>query len=70
MDVVESLTKSFENFNLKEISVRGFMRNECNLSFKRVTLHPEERISEDKLQQQLIWTISPTVFLLTKVALM
>lgn len=42
VDVVESLTKAFENFSLKETSVCKFMKNECGLSFKRVTLHPEE----------------------------
>ncbi|CEG73278.1 hypothetical protein RMATCC62417_08689 [Rhizopus microsporus] len=55
VDVIESLTKSFENFNLKETSARNFIRNECNLSFKRATLHPEERNSDDKLQQQFEW---------------
>lgn len=52
VDVIESLTSSFENFTLKETSVRNFMKNECNLSFKRATLHPEERNSEDKIQQR------------------
>ncbi|KAG0758276.1 hypothetical protein G6F57_008732 [Rhizopus arrhizus] len=55
VDVIESLTKLFENFNLKETSVRNFIRNECNLSFKRATLHPEERNSDDKLQQRFEW---------------
>ena len=55
VDVIKSLTKSFENCNLKETSVRNFIRNECGLSFKRATLHPEERNSDDKLQQRFEW---------------
>ncbi|CAO3663721.1 hypothetical protein G6F70_002427 [Rhizopus microsporus] len=55
VDVIEGLTKSFENFNSKETSVRNFIRNERNLSFKRATLHPEERNSDDKLQQRFEW---------------
>ncbi|KAI8641033.1 hypothetical protein BD408DRAFT_368861, partial [Parasitella parasitica] len=55
VDIVESLTKSFENFSLKETSVRNFMKTECNLSFKRATLHSSERNFEDKLRQRLEW---------------
>lgn len=42
IDIVESLTKSFENLSLKETSVRNFMKTECNLPFKRVTLRSSE----------------------------
>ncbi|GAA5813963.1 hypothetical protein MFLAVUS_007453 [Mucor flavus] len=42
IDTVESLTKSFENFSLKETSVRNFMKTECNLSFKRAILRSSE----------------------------
>ncbi|KAI8990356.1 hypothetical protein BDB01DRAFT_833370 [Pilobolus umbonatus] len=45
VDIVESLTKSFENFSLKETSVRTFMKTECKL----------ERNSEDKLRQRFGW---------------
>ncbi|KAG1499318.1 hypothetical protein G6F47_010792 [Rhizopus delemar] len=55
VDIVESLTKSFENFSLKETSVRNFMKTECNLSFKRATLRSSERNSEDKLRQRFEW---------------
>lgn len=33
VDVIESLTKSFENFNLKETSVHNFIRNELQFVF-------------------------------------
>ncbi|KAG1489538.1 hypothetical protein G6F49_012200 [Rhizopus delemar] len=55
VDIVESLTKSFENFSLKETSVRNFMKTECNLSLKRATLRSSERDSEDKLRQRFEW---------------
>lgn len=55
VDIVESLTKTFENFSLKETSVRNFMKTECNLSFKRATLRSGERNSEDKLRQRFEW---------------
>ncbi|KAG1154276.1 hypothetical protein G6F37_009600 [Rhizopus arrhizus] len=55
VDIVESLTKSFENFSLKETSVRNFMKTECNLSFKRAILRSSEQNSEDKLRQCFEW---------------
>ncbi|KAG0906821.1 hypothetical protein G6F57_010311 [Rhizopus arrhizus] len=55
VDIVDSLTKSFENFSLKETSARNFMKTECNLSFKRATLRSSERNSEDKLRQRFEW---------------
>ena len=33
VDVIESLTKSFEHFNLKETSVHNFIRNELQFVF-------------------------------------
>lgn len=67
IDIVESLTKSFENFSLKETSVRNFMKTECNLSFKRATLRSSERNSEDKLRQRCErverWTLTDMDYL-------
>ncbi|OAD75185.1 hypothetical protein PHYBLDRAFT_167503 [Phycomyces blakesleeanus NRRL 1555(-)] len=54
-DVVVSLERSFANFSLKETSVRNFMTNECNLSFKRATLQTKERNSGKTLQKRFEW---------------
>lgn len=52
IDIAKSLTKSFENFSLKETSARNFIKPERNLLFKRATLRSSERNSVDKLQQR------------------
>ncbi|KAI9272358.1 hypothetical protein EDC94DRAFT_498937, partial [Helicostylum pulchrum] len=44
-----------KDFNLQKTSVRNFMKNECNLSFKRVTLHSSERNSKERVQQRFEW---------------
>ncbi|KAI9252461.1 hypothetical protein BY458DRAFT_559261 [Sporodiniella umbellata] len=55
VDFVDSLTKSFENFSLKEISTRNFIKTECNFSLKRAALDPTEQKSEDKPRQCFEW---------------
>ncbi|KAI8098193.1 uncharacterized protein B0P05DRAFT_576595 [Gilbertella persicaria] len=51
-DAVESLTKAFEGFNLKKSSVGSFILNECNLTVKRVTRHPEGRNTPGRIEER------------------
>ncbi|KAI7904271.1 uncharacterized protein BX663DRAFT_417824, partial [Cokeromyces recurvatus] len=39
-DAVESLTTAFEGLDIKKSRVNEFMKDECNLSLKVVTLYP------------------------------
>ncbi|CEJ03624.1 hypothetical protein RMCBS344292_17603 [Rhizopus microsporus] len=54
-DAVDSLTEEFQNFNLKETSVGNFILYECNLTFKRATLHPVARNSAENLDKRYHW---------------
>ncbi|KAG1142322.1 hypothetical protein G6F37_005958 [Rhizopus arrhizus] len=54
-DAVASLTEKFENFTLKNSSVQVFLKNECNLSFKRITRHPVARNNDLKLANRKAW---------------
>jgi hypothetical protein len=45
-DTVVSLTSAFEGFALKESQVGTFIKNECKLTVKRITRHPEIRKAE------------------------
>lgn len=54
-DAVESLTEEFENFSLKETSVGNFILHECNLTFKRATLHPVARNSAENREKRYQW---------------
>ncbi|KAG1328514.1 hypothetical protein G6F62_008114 [Rhizopus arrhizus] len=54
-DAVASLTEKFENFTLKNSSVQVFLKNECNLSSKRITRHPVARNNELKLANRKAW---------------
>ncbi|KAG1350098.1 hypothetical protein G6F62_003375 [Rhizopus arrhizus] len=54
-DAVASLTEKFENFTLKNSSVQVFLKNECNLSFKRITRHPVARNNDFKLANRKAW---------------
>ncbi|KAG1441279.1 hypothetical protein G6F56_011556 [Rhizopus delemar] len=55
MNAVERLTEAFEGFSLKKTSVRNFILHECNLTVKRVTLHPEPRNSSTKIEERYNW---------------
>ncbi|CEP12586.1 hypothetical protein [Parasitella parasitica] len=54
-DAVDALTAAFEGFNLKESQVGTFIRNECNLTVKRITRHPKARDSPDTLLKRKVW---------------
>ncbi|KAL7313932.1 hypothetical protein PS15m_012363 [Mucor circinelloides] len=54
-DAVDALTAEFEGFNLKESQVGTFIRNECNLTVKRITRHPMARNSPDTLLKRKVW---------------
>ncbi|KAG2215958.1 hypothetical protein INT45_010102 [Circinella minor] len=54
-NAVDSLMESFQNFNLKTTSVRNFILHECNLTIKRVTLHPLSRNSSHNLEKRYDW---------------
>ncbi|KAI9267290.1 hypothetical protein EDC94DRAFT_495331, partial [Helicostylum pulchrum] len=54
-DAVESLTKAFEGLNLKKSSVGSFILNECNLTVKRVTRHPEGRNTPGRIEERRLW---------------
>jgi transposase len=55
VEAVESLTKEFENLEIKKTRVNEFMKNECNLSFKKATFWPEARQSTAKISARLEW---------------
>ncbi|KAG1206990.1 hypothetical protein G6F35_011095 [Rhizopus arrhizus] len=55
VDAVASLTKKFEGFTLKETSVKNFMKDECSLSFKKLTLHPKARNDQSKIADRIAW---------------
>jgi hypothetical protein len=54
-DAVESLTAAFEGFTLKSTQVGTFIKNDCNLTLKRVTRHPVTRNSEATLIKRKEW---------------
>ncbi|OAD70135.1 hypothetical protein PHYBLDRAFT_60034 [Phycomyces blakesleeanus NRRL 1555(-)] len=54
-DGVASLTEKFKNFTLKNSSVQVFLKNECNLLFKRIIRHPVARNNELKLANRKAW---------------
>ncbi|KAI7906276.1 uncharacterized protein BX663DRAFT_428181 [Cokeromyces recurvatus] len=54
-DAVESLTAAFEGFDIKKSGVNEFMKDQCNLSLKVVTLHPRPRNNEKNLEKRLKW---------------
>ncbi|KAI8636345.1 hypothetical protein BD408DRAFT_426312, partial [Parasitella parasitica] len=49
-DAVEDLTRSFEGLEIKKSRVAEFMKEECNLSIKVVTRHPQARNSKTTLE--------------------
>ncbi|ORE09259.1 hypothetical protein BCV72DRAFT_333886 [Rhizopus microsporus var. microsporus] len=54
-DVVESLTKSFENFSLTKIAIHKHMNETCNLSVKKPYFEFEKRNSPENLQERHEW---------------
>lgn len=54
LTIVASLTESFENFSLKETSIRiFFLKKDHNFSFKKVIRHPAPRNDETKLANRV-----------------
>lgn len=51
-DAVQSLTEAFEDFSLKETSVRNFLKKDYNVSMKKVTLRPVARNEEEWLKKR------------------
>jgi hypothetical protein len=54
-DAVPSLTEKFKAFTLKYSSIQAFLKNECNLSFKKITHHPVAENNELKLTNRKAW---------------
>jgi hypothetical protein len=54
-DAVDSLTKQFEKFSLKDTVVGDFLLHECNLTMKKATLHPAARNDRDTFEKRLHW---------------
>ncbi|EIE85106.1 hypothetical protein RO3G_09816 [Rhizopus delemar RA 99-880] len=52
---VDSLTHSFADLSIKKSTVHNFLKSECNLSFKRVTLRPVARNDTTKIAARLAW---------------
>ncbi|GAA5814371.1 hypothetical protein MFLAVUS_007866 [Mucor flavus] len=57
-DAVDSLTEAFEGFNLKKNSVGNFILHDCNLTIKRITLHPVNRNAADNRNERHDWVTS------------
>ena len=51
-DAVESLTKNFEGLEIKKSRVAEFMKEDCNLTIKVVTRHPNRRNCSDTLEKR------------------
>ncbi|KAL9536563.1 hypothetical protein MBANPS3_012559 [Mucor bainieri] len=54
-DAVDALTADFEGFSLKESQVGTFIKNECNLTVKRITRHPKARNCPETLLKRKVW---------------
>lgn len=56
-DVMNSLTAAFEDLKINKTIVNRFMKEECNLSFKKVHLQPLKRNSEDAIEKRYTWAM-------------
>lgn len=54
-DVLESLTKSFENFSLTKSVVHKHMNEICNLPIKKSHIESEKRNSSENSQERFVW---------------
>ncbi|KAG2203596.1 hypothetical protein INT47_011690, partial [Mucor saturninus] len=50
LDAMESLTQKFSDLTVKKSAVHNFLKDECNLSFKKLTRLPVARNNSDKIQ--------------------
>ncbi|KAI8636537.1 hypothetical protein BD408DRAFT_376719, partial [Parasitella parasitica] len=62
-DAVEDLTRSFEGLEIKKSRVAEFMKEECNLSIKVVTRHPQARNSKTTLEARAKWVQKGMLFM-------
>ncbi|OAD71612.1 hypothetical protein PHYBLDRAFT_170276 [Phycomyces blakesleeanus NRRL 1555(-)] len=60
LDAMESLTQKFSDLTVKKSTVHNFLKNECNLSFKKLTHLPVARNNSDKIQARKNWVIKWT----------
>ncbi|KAI8097902.1 uncharacterized protein B0P05DRAFT_447952, partial [Gilbertella persicaria] len=60
LDAMESLTQKFSDLTVKKSTVHNFLKDECNLSFKKLTRLPVARNNSDKIQARKDWVIKWT----------
>lgn len=60
LDAMESLTQKFSDLTVKKSTVHNFLKDECNLSFKKLTRLPVARNNSDKIQARKNWDIKWT----------
>ncbi|KAI8642041.1 hypothetical protein BD408DRAFT_432794 [Parasitella parasitica] len=54
-DVADALTAAFEGFSLKASQVGTFIKDDCNLTVKRITRRPAARNSPESLLRRKEW---------------
>lgn len=59
-EAVESLTKTFEGFNLKKSTVNSFILHDCNLSMKKITRQPVARNDTTRIEARYEWILKWT----------
>lgn len=59
-EAVESLTKTFEGFNLKKSTVNSFILHDCNLSMKKLTRQPVARNDITRIKARYEWVLKWT----------
>ncbi|KAI8332745.1 hypothetical protein EDC96DRAFT_526486 [Choanephora cucurbitarum] len=57
---MESLTQKFSNLTVKKSTVHNFLKDKCNLSFKKLTRLPVTRNNSDMIQARKDWAIKWT----------
>ncbi|KAG1456885.1 hypothetical protein G6F56_006732 [Rhizopus delemar] len=60
LDAMESLTQKFSDLTVKKSTVHNFLKDECNLSVKKLTCLPVARNNSDKIQARKDWVIKWT----------
>ncbi|OBZ66117.1 hypothetical protein A0J61_11920, partial [Choanephora cucurbitarum] len=56
-EVVDSLTKAFEGFTLKQSTVNSFILHECDLTIKRLQRQPKARNDPARNQARYDWVM-------------
>ncbi|OBZ82132.1 hypothetical protein A0J61_09819, partial [Choanephora cucurbitarum] len=56
-EVVDSLTKAFEGFTLKQSTVNSLILHECNLAIKRLQRQPKARNNPARIQVRYDWVM-------------